>query len=266
MALRAILVTLAVIVLLFAVPHLPAGAQLAPAPPPGITTRPLLQATTTLTGQPLQFPLFRNQVTAILGELAPGGQVGRHQHPFPGVAYVLEGTITLEVDGQAPRTFTAGQAYAEVVNTMHNAFNRGTTPSRVLAVFFGEAGKPPLVPGAGAASAGFRAAAVLNTTKTWTGEPILFPLSANQFTVLIVEFAPGAAFPRHVHPPTQFIYVLEGTLTVEPSDHPRRTFNPGEAVVETTIPHAAANPGTVGGRYFVINAGEAGTPGTVLVP
>jgi len=42
----------------------------------GITIRQLLQTTTTPTGQPLEFPHFRNQVTAVLTELAPGGQTG----------------------------------------------------------------------------------------------------------------------------------------------------------------------------------------------
>ena len=106
--------------------------------------------------------------------------------------------------------------------------NRGATSVRFLTVYYSEQGKPLAERASDPSPRRFRTATVLQSAKTWTGEPILYPLSANQFTVQIVEFAPGAAAPRHVHPPTQFFYVLEGYISIEASDHPRRTVNPGE--------------------------------------
>ncbi len=232
----------------------------------GITVRQLLQTTTTPAGQPLEFPHFRNQVTAVLTELAPGGQTGSTTQFFPSVVYVIDGALSLEVPGQAARTISAGQALAAPLRTPISSVNRGATSVKFLTVYFSEQGKPLAERASNSSPRGLKTATVLQSATTWTGEPILFPLSANQLTVAIAEFAPGAANPRHVHPPTQFLYVLEGHISVDASDHPRRTFNPGEAVVETTIPHVGANRGTVGGRLFVIFAGEAGTPLTVPMP
>ncbi len=247
-------------ILLLATFNTPSAAQT------GITVRQLLQTTTTLTGQRLEFPHFRNQVTAVLTELAPGGQTGSTTQFFPSVVYVIEGALSLEVPGQAARTISAGQAIAAPLRTPINAVNRGATSVRFLIVYFGEQGKPLAERASDSSPRGLKAATVLQTAKTWTGEPILFPLLANQFTVNIVEFAPGAVNRRHVHPPTQFIYVLDGHISIEASDHPQRMFNPGEPLVESTLPHFGVNRGTVGERSFVIYAGEAGTPLTVPVP
>ncbi len=235
---------------------------------PGITPTPrrLLQTTTTQTGQPLEFPHFRNQVTAVLTELAPGGQTGSTTQFFPSVVYVMEGALSLEVPGHAARTISAGQALAAPLRTPINGVNRGATLVRFLTVYFGEQGKPLAERASDPSSRGLKTATVLQTVKTWTGEPILFPLLANQFTVQIVEFAPGAAGPRHVHPPTEFVYVPDGHITIEAMDHPRRTFNPDEAFVETTLPHIGANRGAVAGRLLAIFAGEAGVPLNVPVP
>src|SRR5713226_8596423 len=87
--------------------RIPAAAQVP------VKTTPLLQTSSTVIGQPIEFPALRNQFTVVLAELTPGGQAGRHQHPFPLVVYVLEGTLTVELEGQGARTFTAGQAFVE---------------------------------------------------------------------------------------------------------------------------------------------------------
>lgn len=108
----------------------------------GVRSTLILQASTTPSGQPLEFPVFRNQFTTSLVEIAPGGQVGRHMHPVPVMVYILEGELTVETDGQQPRTYKAGQAALEVVNTWHNGLNRGSAPLKFLAVFAGEEGKP----------------------------------------------------------------------------------------------------------------------------
>lgn len=119
------------------------GVLLAPAwgQVPGIRITPVLQTSTTLSGQSLQFPLFRNQVTSLLVEIAPGGENTRHQHPVPNLIYVLEGSVTIDTEGVGQRTFTAGQVFIEPVNQWHRAFNSGTVVHRAVAVFSGEAGK-----------------------------------------------------------------------------------------------------------------------------
>ncbi|MDQ7829455.1 MAG: cupin domain-containing protein [Armatimonadota bacterium] len=116
-----------------------AGAQ------QGFKSSLVLQTTTTSIGQPILFPLFRNEVRAFLIELAPGGEVGRHRHPVPTFVYVLEGTFTVETDGHPPRQYQAGQGYVEAMGTWHNGLNRGTTPVKFLVVYAAEEGRPTAV-------------------------------------------------------------------------------------------------------------------------
>src|SRR5574341_545909 len=111
----------------------------------GLNVTTILQASTTPAGQPIQFPLFRNQLTARLVEIAPGGQVGRHMHPVPVLVYILEGEVTVEADGQPPRTYKAGQAGVEVMNIWHNGLNRGAVPVKFLVIYAGEEGKPTTI-------------------------------------------------------------------------------------------------------------------------
>lgn len=111
----------------------------------GMKANTVLQTSTTATGQSLQFPQSRNQFTGVVIELGPGGEVGRHMHPVPNYVYVLNGEITIESEGHPTRTYSAGQSFAESVNTWHNGINRGTTTLQILVVFAGEEGKPVTV-------------------------------------------------------------------------------------------------------------------------
>ena len=72
-------------------------------------------------------------------------RTARHQHPVPVFVYVLEGTLTVQADGGQPREYKPGQAYMEDINHWHQAFNKGTTPVKILVVFMGEEGKPTTI-------------------------------------------------------------------------------------------------------------------------
>ena len=111
----------------------------------GVTLKPVLQTGTTATGEPIQFPLFRNEFTVVTIDIAPGGRIGRHMHPVPLIVYVIQGDLTVEEDGRPARTYKAGDAFAEVVGLWHDGLNRGSIPVRVVVVFAGEQGKPVLV-------------------------------------------------------------------------------------------------------------------------
>lgn len=111
----------------------------------GFQATAVLQSSTTGVGQPFQFPLFRNQITALRAELVPGGQTGRHMHPVPTFVYVLEGELTVEAEGYPAKVHKAGDAFLEVVNAWHNGINRTNAPTKFLVVFSGEEGKANLV-------------------------------------------------------------------------------------------------------------------------
>jgi quercetin dioxygenase-like cupin family protein len=110
--------------------------------PVGFTATTLLQTSTTVEGQPIHFPNGDEQFTAILGEIAPGGQAGRHMHPVPLLVYMLEGSLSIEMEGHGTHVVNAGEAFTEVINTWHNGRNLGNTPARFLIVFAGQDGTP----------------------------------------------------------------------------------------------------------------------------
>ena len=68
-----------------------------------------------------------NQINLWVADIAPGAETGRHTHPTPRFVYVLEGTVTLEMDDKSSQTFKAGQAFVEMPNMVHNFKNASTT-------------------------------------------------------------------------------------------------------------------------------------------
>jgi quercetin dioxygenase-like cupin family protein len=76
-----------------------------------------------------------------VAEIAPGASSGRHRHPGVEVAYVLEGSMVVEHDGEAPITIKAGEALKNEA-AVHNAKNIGKGPVKILAVYLVEKGKP----------------------------------------------------------------------------------------------------------------------------
>lgn len=76
-----------------------------------------------------------------LAEIAPGASSGRHRHPGVELAYVLQGSMVLEREGQPTVTVKAGDAIKNE-SAVHNAKNTGKTPVKILAVYLVEKGKP----------------------------------------------------------------------------------------------------------------------------
>jgi len=76
-----------------------------------------------------------------IAEIAPGASSGRHRHPGIELAYILEGSLVVEREGQQPVTLKAGDALKNEA-AVHNAKNIGKKPVRILAVYLVEKGKP----------------------------------------------------------------------------------------------------------------------------
>ena len=64
-----------------------------------------------------------------LAEIAPGAATGVHRHPTTRFVYVVEGSVTVEIEGQPPRTYRAGEAFAEQPDTPHNFKNASASAS-----------------------------------------------------------------------------------------------------------------------------------------
>ena len=80
---------------------------------------------------------------AVMGvaEIAPGAMAGRHRHPGIEIGYILEGSVTLEHEGEPAKQLKAGDAFKNEPG-VHNARNTGTVPVKILAIYLVEKGKP----------------------------------------------------------------------------------------------------------------------------
>ena len=76
-----------------------------------------------------------------IAEIPPGMSSGRHKHPGIELAYILDGTMTVEHDGSPTTTVKAGDAVMNKAE-IHNAKNTSTKPVKILAVYLVEKGKP----------------------------------------------------------------------------------------------------------------------------
>ena len=83
-------------------------------------------------------------LTAVFG---PGDRTVFHTHRSPVTVYVLDGQFTLEIDGRAPVTVSAGQAYVEPPNIKMTGYNKSSTDSLKVVIFYvSDVGTPFLDP------------------------------------------------------------------------------------------------------------------------
>ncbi len=87
----------------------------------------------------------REGVTA-LAEIPAGVAVGKHTHPGEEMAYILEGSLVLEVEGKPPVTLKAGDVFFIEAGKVHDGKNIGNTTAKVVATYIVEKGKPLATP------------------------------------------------------------------------------------------------------------------------
>ncbi len=118
----------------------PAAAQVK------FSATPILQSGATVGGASIAYPKTDSaELTVVQLDIGPGGETGRHMHPYPTLVYVLEGAIEVAMDSGIAHSYKAGDSFLMVVNTWTNAKNKGTMPAKVLVVYVGVHGKPNLV-------------------------------------------------------------------------------------------------------------------------
>jgi quercetin dioxygenase-like cupin family protein len=85
---------------------------------------------------------------------------------------------------------------------------------------------------------------------------------------VLVEFAPGVAFPRHSHPAgEELVYVVEGLLEYALEGRPPVTLKAGEVLfIPAGTPHAVRNVGSVNAAEIATYIVEKGKPVLVLSP
>ncbi len=86
----------------------------------------------------------REAVTA-KAELPGGVSSGLHTHPGEELGYVVDGSVTLLMDGKS-RVVKAGEAFAIPAGKVHSATNDGKTPATIVSTYIVEKGKPLATP------------------------------------------------------------------------------------------------------------------------
>jgi quercetin dioxygenase-like cupin family protein len=107
------------------------GAALAQAPAP-ITRTPL---------QKFDVPGTNYETVIGIAAIVPNVSIGKHTHPGPESGYMLEGAMTLLVDGQPPKELKAGDSYVVPPGAAHDA-RTGAAGAKVIATYVVEKGKP----------------------------------------------------------------------------------------------------------------------------
>lgn len=108
-----------------------------------IIIEPILKTDTTSIGQKIDFPDYKeDEVTISKITIPPDFSTGWQKHYFPVFAYVLEGTLTVELENNKIIQYPKNTSFSEVINTFHNGVNRGKENLILIAIYIGEKGKP----------------------------------------------------------------------------------------------------------------------------
>ena len=110
-----------------------------------IETEVLFVTNSTWAGDPVKYMKTGTpEVRAQTVEFAPGAATTWHYHPVPSYIYVIEGTFQVETGDGRLQQFNAGQAFVEVVNTLHRGTNVGAVPAKLVVFYTGD-GSPVTV-------------------------------------------------------------------------------------------------------------------------
>jgi quercetin dioxygenase-like cupin family protein len=107
-----------------------------------VSVSTILKTQTTWDGAPIVYPAGQAEVTGMLVEIAVGAQTGWHSHPVPSFAVIVQGELEVHLKNGEVKKLKAGDGLAEVVNTLHNGHNVGTTPVKLFVFYTGVAGQP----------------------------------------------------------------------------------------------------------------------------
>jgi quercetin dioxygenase-like cupin family protein len=96
--------------------------------------------TTILLKQDMSLPGW--EAVMSLQEFPPGAVEDRHTHPAEAYGFVLEGTISLEIEGMPTATLKAGDVFHIAPGEIHQVINNGNVPAKSAVVLVAEKGKP----------------------------------------------------------------------------------------------------------------------------
>jgi len=127
---------LAVVLCFLLTPIVASGIE----PAAGVKVTTLLKTPESWNGVPIVYPQGTAELTGLLVEIAPGWETGWHSHAVPSFAFVLEGILEIGLNDGRTKRIQAGEALAEVVDTLHNGRNVGDRPVKIVVFYAGVEG------------------------------------------------------------------------------------------------------------------------------
>lgn len=82
----------------------------------------------------------------LIVEVAPGGTIPRHTHPGEEIGYMMNGELTLLVDGQASKIVKAGDSFSVPEGSIHGGKNASAAPATVFVTYVVDKDKPVATP------------------------------------------------------------------------------------------------------------------------
>ena len=112
-----------------------------------VKTELILKTEENISGQKLQWPQYEHsEVTIIKIIIPPEGSAPWHLHTMPMFAYIIQGTVEIELEDGRVFVYESGQALAESMNSFHRGKNIGKDEVILIAMYIGEKGRPLAVP------------------------------------------------------------------------------------------------------------------------
>ncbi|MCX5883112.1 MAG: cupin domain-containing protein [Deltaproteobacteria bacterium] len=111
-----------------------------------LEVKKLLTSTTSSNGQQLSYLRTDHpEVTVLVIRIPSGGSTGWHQHPVPVYAYMLEGSLTVEMKDGKTYEFKKGEVILEEMNALHNGYNSGSDTASLVVFYTGAVGMPIVI-------------------------------------------------------------------------------------------------------------------------
>lgn len=106
---------------------------------------------------------------------------------------------------------------------------------------------------------------LLETTKSWNGNPLPVLNGQTKVTISKVVIPAGAQLPWHIHPVITTGVLTKGELTITDKDGNQKTIKAGDVLVEVSNErHFGKNTGNTTAEILVFYIGEESKPVTQI--
>lgn len=89
-------------------------------------------------GQKITYPQVKDvKVTMMKITFPPGETTGWHKHDIPVFSYIMEGTLTVEIEDGKVMQYKENTCFSESYNIYHKGTNKENTDLVVMAIYLG---------------------------------------------------------------------------------------------------------------------------------